>query len=105
YLKRMAHVHGEWHLWIYCCHWEIRQDGRKTGHSESEDRKIDRACGILNGQILTKVIITPNTLQTDFYFDLGGHLRTKPYQGKPYEMWSIRCPNGRYFCLRADGKY
>lgn len=105
YPKRMVRVHGEWHLWIYCCDWEIRQNDRKIGHSESNDKKIDRACAVLNGQILTKVVVTPHTLQTDFFFDLGGHLRTTPYQGKPYEMWNIRCPNGRYFCIRSDGKY
>jgi len=105
YPIRMAHVHGEWHLWIFCCHWEIRRDGRKIGHSESEDKKIDQACTFLNGQILKRVAVDPRSLRTDFFFDLGGHLRTRPYQGKPLEMWNIRCPNGRYFCLRADGEY
>jgi hypothetical protein len=105
YPRRMAHMRADWHLWIYCCDWEIRQDGRRICHSESADKRIEQACTILDGQILTKVTVTPRTLQTDFHFDLGGHLRTTPYQGKPMEMWNIRCPNGRYFCIRADGKY
>jgi hypothetical protein len=38
---------------------------------------------------------------------LGGHLQTKPYKNedKPLEMWSLRCPDGRWFELRADGKF
>jgi len=105
YPKRMAKVHGDWHLWIYCCHWEIRQHGRRIAHSESEDQKIDKACNFLNGQLLTKVVVTPRTWKTDFYFDLGGHLQTSSYRSEPIEMWMMYCPDGRVFTLRDDGKY
>jgi hypothetical protein len=105
YPQRTAKVRGDWHLWIYCCDWEIRQDGRRIGHSESEDKKINQACSILNGQILTSVVVDPRSLRTDFSFDLGGHLQTKPSRGEVREMWMLKCSNGRWFCVRADGKY
>ena len=106
YLERFAYVYGEWHLWIYCCDWVIRQNNRKVGDSTSKE-KIDRGCLALGGQYLTKVVVNPKNLQTDFYFDLGGHLQTKPYkkEDEPSEMWKLRCPDGKWFLLRADGKY
>jgi hypothetical protein len=125
YPRRLAHVHGEWHLWIYCCDWVIRQDGRKVGDSTSE--KNAEGCSVLGGQYLTKVVVNPKNWQTDFYFDLGGHLQTKAYpknwrkdfprhlkaklhinelnEHEPSEMWNLRCPDGRYFLLRSDGKF
>jgi hypothetical protein len=106
YPQRYAHIHGEWHLWIYCCDWVIRQDGRKVGDSTSKE-KINRGCSVLGGQYLTKVVVNPKNWQTDFYFDLGGHLQTKPYkkEDEPSEIWKLRCPDGRWFRLRADGKF
>lgn len=103
--QRLARVYGDWHLWIFCCNWEIRQDGRKLCHSESQDKKIERACSILNGQILTKVSVNSDAAISVFCFDLGGCLQTTPYRGVPLEMWSLRCPNNRYFAFRADGQY
>lgn len=104
--RRLAYVSGGWHLEIFCCDWEIRQADKKIGDSKSIE-KIDRGCSVLNGQILTKVAANPKTRQTDFYFDLGGHLRAKPYkiEDEPSEMWSIRSNNGFFFIFRSDGKY
>jgi hypothetical protein len=106
YPQRYAYIHGEWHLWIYCCDWVIRQDGRKVGDSTSNE-KIDRGCLVLGGQYLTKVVVNPKNWQTDFYFDLGGHLQTKPYkkEDEPSKTWKLGCPDGKWFLLRADGKY
>jgi len=106
YPHRYAHVHGEWHLWIFCCDWIVQQEGRKVGDSTSE-KKIDQGCSVLGGQYLTKVVVNQKNWQTDFHFDLGGRLKTKPYKNEdePLEMWSLRCPDGRWFELRADGKF
>jgi len=106
YPYRYARVHGEWHLWIFCCDWVIRQDGRKVGDSTSIG-KIDRGCSVLGGQYLTSVSVSPKNWQTDFHFDLGGTLQTKPYKkdDEPSEMWCLRCPDGRWFAIRADGKF
>lgn len=105
YPTRLASVRGDWRLWIYCCHWEVRQEGEKIGHSESSDKKVEQACSVLDGQILERVIFDSRTLRTEFHFDLGGQLRTSPYRGEPMEMWSLRCPNGRYFEVSSDGTY
>ena len=36
--RRGAVVHGEWHLWVYCCEWVVRTDGKEIGHSNLNGR-------------------------------------------------------------------
>jgi hypothetical protein len=107
YPRRIATVHGDWHLCTFCCDWEIRQGKRKICNSNSQRAKIDQGCAILDGQILTKAVVNPKNLVTDFYFDLGGHLQTKPYkkEDEPSSMWDLFCPNRRVFSLRSNGHY
>jgi len=107
YPKRMVTVYGDWHLTTFCCDWEIRQHRRKICSSNSQRVKIDQGCAILDGQVLTKAVVNSKNLVTDFYFDLGGHLQTKPYkkEDEPSSMWDLFCPNRRVFSLRSDGHY
>jgi hypothetical protein len=107
YPRRIATIHGDWHLCTFCCDWEIRQSKRKICNSNSQAEKIDQGCTILDGQILTKAVVNSKNLVTDFYFDLGGHLQTKPYkkENEPSSMWDFFCPNRRVFSLRSDGHY
>jgi len=107
YPRRIVTVHGDWHLTTFCCDWKIRQSNRKICDSNSKAEKINQGCAILDGQILTKVFVNQGNLVTDFYFDLGGHLQTKPYKkvDEPSPMWDLFCPNKRVFSLRSDGKY
>jgi hypothetical protein len=107
YPRRIVRVHGDWNLWIFDCDWEVRQNNSKICDSNSLAEKIDQGCAILDGQILTKAVVNSKNLVTDFYFDLGGHLQTKPYkkEDEPSSMWDLFCPNRRVFSLRSDGHY
>src|SRR5438874_6166976 len=77
YPRRWVVVRGDWSLFIFECDWVIRQDKQKVCSSNSPAQKIAQGCAILNGQILTKVIVEPGSKTTDFHFDLGGHLQTQ----------------------------
>src|ERR1700722_18667465 len=38
--RRLAYVRGQWHLWIYCCSWQILSCDRILAHSESSDARV-----------------------------------------------------------------
>ena len=105
--KRMVRVYGDWHLTTFCSAWELRQANKKICRSRSKNEAIDEGCTILNGQILEEVVVHPKTLVTDFFFDLGGHLQTKPFKNEKetFSMWDLFCPSGRVFSLKSDGNY
>jgi hypothetical protein len=104
-LRRSAYVLGQWHLWIYCCHWRALQDGTQLAWSEDADRIIARAAATLNGQKLLSVVVDPDEGCSTFTFDLGGALETWPYGDDPRdEQWTI-LTGTESFAYRADGHY
>ena len=99
-LTRPAFVHGDWHLWVYCCHWEASYGGEVLAHSESVDEEIDVAARALNGQALTCVALD-GTLAT-FDFDLGGRLVTRPNDAGD-EQWLLYAPMGKVVTFTSEG--
>lgn len=102
-VHRDAHARGEWHLWIYCCDWEVRSKGRRVGDSITS-AKIQKAAAVLNGQKLVRFSIQPRTLHCQFDFDLGASLKTRPFDSES-EQWLLYEPSHRILALRADGRY
>lgn len=102
--RRLAFARGQWHLWIYCCNWQVLSCGRSLAHSESSDTKIKRATAFLNGQKLIQFSMLPRKLQCIFEFDLGGILKTWPYD-KESEQWLLYEPSKKVLSLRADNHY
>jgi hypothetical protein len=104
-LRRSAYVQGEWHLWIYCCHWKAKQDQEQLAWSEDTDELISRAADRLNGQKLIAVRVDPTTGRSSFTFDLGGSLETWPSGNDPTdEQWMVLKEN-EALAYRADGLY
>jgi len=102
-LRRSAYVQGEWHLWIYSCHWRTMQDGKQIAWSEDPDEIIGRAAARLNGQKLLAVKVDPTKGGSTFIFDLGGSLETWPYGDDPEEKQWIILTKTEAFGYRADG--
>jgi hypothetical protein len=104
-LRRSAYVQGQWHLWIYCCHWRALQDESQVAWSEDNDQVIGRATATLNAQKLVGVCVDPDNGRSSFNFDLGGALETWPYGvDLTEEQWKILTDN-KSFAYRADGQY
>lgn len=104
-LRRSAHVQGQWHLWIYCCHWRVLQDGTQVAWSEDPNDLIDRATATLDGQKLLGVGVSPDDGRSTFTFDLGSLLETWPYgEDATDEQWII-LTDAEAFTYRADGTY
>lgn len=101
--RRAVHLHGEWHLWIYCCDWELRSGARRIGDSSTKLR-IRRAAEFLDGQKLRGFSISRRKVNCVFEFDLGATLSTRPYD-KRSEQWLLYEPSHKVLVLRADGRY
>lgn len=107
---RSSLVHGEWHLWIYCCLWSLTSDGIELAHSESEDIAIHRALRVLDGQALVGVDVDGGDGSTTFSFDLGCVLATRPapdgsYAEEPVDQWMLYQPSGQVLTVRGDGRF
>jgi hypothetical protein len=102
--RRGAYVDGDWHLWIYCCAWELLFNDKQLVHSESTDSRIVRAANFLNGQKLVRFSMVPRGTRCVFEFDLGGVLKTWPYS-RTDEQWLLYEPTGKVLVLRADKRY
>jgi hypothetical protein len=104
---RSVAVHGDWHLWIYLCDWEIYSHDKVKANSQSTKRDIMRAMWRLNGQVLTYVKVHPSCATT-FTFELGDRLETLPNiaeYGQDSEQWLLYEHSGKVFTLRADQMY
>lgn len=111
-LRRSPFVHGEWHLWIYCCEWSLLLKYVQLAHNESDNVTMDRALRVLNGQVLKAVDIEPDDSRTRFTFDLGCSLLTYPappgIYDDPVEQWKLYSRSGSdllVLSVRGDGKY
>lgn len=101
--RRHVYVAGAWHLWIYCCNWQVRSGSRIRGDSSSNAR-VQRAARLLDGQRLIDVSLSPKGARTSFTFDLGAVLETQPYDRKS-EQWMLYMPSGQVLTFRADRRY
>lgn len=106
--RRLVTVTGQWHLWIYCCHWSITWDGSEIAHSESPGNMIESAAEQLDGQLLVSVRRGDKLGAWVFAFDLGGELHTWPYgDDATEEQWFLYerdSGRDRVLAARADGQ-
>jgi len=56
-IRRSAYVHGQWHLWIYCCSWRVLQGETQLAWSEDTNDVIGHATATLNGQELVDLSV------------------------------------------------
>jgi hypothetical protein len=102
--KRLVTPRGEWHLWIFCCHWRVLSRGEEIAWSEASDKEIAAAVEELDGQVLTAAEADPAKGTSLFKFDLGATLQTWPYD-KGDTQWMLYMPSGDVFSYRDDGSY
>lgn len=102
--NRRVDARGTWHLWIYCCHWRVRQRDADIW-SEDEPSLIANAASRMDGQKLLSIEIDPQRGRSTFLFDLGATLETWPYSGTGTdEQWKLMTRDTTA-SFRADGCY
>ena len=104
--RRRVFVHGDWHLWIYCCDWIVTVRGECVGESSTRER-MDRAAAALDGQAINRVTLDTGTGHWSFDFDLGGRLETRPCAetGSGDEQWRLYEPSGCVLTVRGNGSF
>lgn len=103
--RRLVIPRGDWHLWIYCCHWRVLSTNTEVAWSESPDAEIDKAARILDGRHLVSVEVDPSKGTSVFKFEQGAHLQTWPYGKGADEQWMLCMKSGDVFRYREDGFY
>ena len=103
--RRQVSLGGEWHLWIYCCHWRVLSGSEEIAWSEASDKEIDAAAKELDGQVLTAAEADPAQGTSVFEFDQGATLQTWPYGCGDDIQWMLYMPSGDAFSYREDGSY
>ena len=101
--RRHIFVHGEWHLRIADCAWEVLSNGKHVGNGSTK-RSMRRAADLLDGQKLIRFSFLAEKAWSVFEFDLGATLRTAPYD-RQGEQWVLHTPDQRVLILRADRRY
>src|SRR5258708_23790751 len=102
-------IQGDWHLLIYCCHWELELH-EDSAHDGSSREQISSILNLVEGQALTSVSVIPSAGTSEFEFDLGAILRTTAYenldsQGRINKNWTLYEPTGYALGYYADGTH
>ncbi|MDQ0564127.1 hypothetical protein QO004_005945 [Rhizobium mesoamericanum] len=101
--RRRIRIRGDWHLWIYCCSWQITANGEILATNEDTNEKMSKAAHFLDGQILVDVSPSGEEGKSRFEFDLGGTLETWPDATDPADQWMLYHGHD-VWTLGADGK-
>ena len=107
-LRRRITPYGEWHLWIWCCHWRIAVDEVEIANNETMDAAIDDALKQIDGQKLLSVDATPDNATSVFRFEHGVEFHTWPWAdvvGDFADQWMLFMHSGEVFTYRQDGRY
>ncbi|MFZ0322452.1 MAG: hypothetical protein WAL56_25220 [Candidatus Sulfotelmatobacter sp.] len=102
------HYHGQWHLWLYLCEWDLTSNDRLLARSESKRKVMQLAIDNLNGLELRSFAFDSQRMATEFGFELNVSLRCRPYtDAAPDEdCWVLFMPDGQVARLRgAELKY
>ena len=102
--RRLVVVHGDWHLCVDVCDWEIFQRGKRVGSSRSRSADLQRVMNSLGGQKLIRFSFRSRGNDCVFEFDLGGMLVTHA-SDTDYEQWTLFEPSGLCLTLRGDKKF
>lgn len=99
------HFHGDWHLWVYQCDWELRSGERLLANSESKKRIMQLAVDNLNENELTDFSFDVRQMLSSLTFGRQLRLSCKPYPDATpdEECWMLFMPDRQVASLRASG--
>lgn len=105
--RRLFHhrYHGEWHLWLYLCDWELFSGNRQLAHSESKKHIMQVAIDNLNNAELRKVSFEPQSMVTKLAFGHDLRLLCQPYPdaASDEDCWILFMPGEQVVSLQKAG--
>lgn len=84
--------HGEWHLWVYQCAWQIDQNGTVLVHSESPKVAIESTLSILNDKTFTAFSLLNNFFDAELKFE---DMTLRLLHTKEGEQWMLFTPENK----------
>ncbi|HWK44087.1 MAG TPA: hypothetical protein VNT30_05180 [Stellaceae bacterium] len=102
---RQVTPRGDWHLWIYRCHWRVLSGIKQIAHNEASNAEIRAAAHELDGRLLTGVDVDPTKGTSTFHFEQELSIQTWPYGGGNDDQWMLYMKSGDVFTYREDGQY
>ena len=93
----------EWHVWIYCCYWEMFRNESSVTHCEDNRLSISNSVESLAGRLFSKIAVGIDG-GSEFQFSDGTSIRTFPWEEEA-ESWMIYTPEGIVLTLNSDGTW
>ncbi len=87
-------VHGEWHLWIFCCVWRLEEGDTILAASEDDRDKLKLAVRRLENLVLQSIDLISSTFDLVLTFEHQVVLRTFAIHSEEYENWKLYTPDG-----------
>jgi hypothetical protein len=84
--------HGEWHLWIYQCSWEVYQNKILIAHTESSKDEIDSALLELANKRFTSFTLLNEFFDADLTFE---NMTLRLLHRKEGEQWLLFTPENK----------
>lgn len=84
--------HGQWHLWIYQCTWQIDQNGRMLIHSESPKSAIESALSNLTNKTFNSFSLLNDFFDADLKFE---DMTLRLLHTKDGEQWMLFTPENK----------
>jgi hypothetical protein len=109
--RAAVHTHGEWHLWIYACHWAIRRadsDHDVASSDRTDAPDLPEVLSSLARWPLSAITVNPDDASTGFEFGEPSKLvlRTWPKVAWPLaEQWLLYAPDGTVLTVRESGQF
>ena len=87
-------IHGEWHLWLYCCAWRVEEEDKILAASEDERDHIKTAIHRLDNLTLHSIELLSPACDAVFTFEQQVILRVFAIYSQDYEHWLLYTPDG-----------
>ncbi len=84
--------HGEWHLWVYQCAWQIDQNGMRLIHSESPKAAIESVLFNLTNRTFTSFSLLNDFFDAELKFE---DMTLRLLHTKDGEQWMLFTPENK----------